>query len=280
MSEQLHWLASYPKSGNTWVRCLLQAYFTGHLDINQLHVTRNDLHYPAYQLVCAQALQKMTPGAVVYYRYAALMNMVIEAGGRPLILKTHHMRESVNGVELIPDMLTGAAIYLIRDPRDVAVSLADHMGKSLDEAIDLMSRDDYILQRQGSGLVHFVGSWSKHVRTWQRPGLTPLVVRYEDLLTDPVHELACILLHLRIERDEGRMCEAVNMADIARVQTQESASGFGERSEHQQQFFRRGTSGHWQDVLTGEQVHRIERDHGAMMRKYGYLDEDRRASGA
>jgi len=279
MRQGAVWLASYPKSGNTWLRCLLQGYLTGHVDINRLSVSKNDLDLTAYQLVCAEPVTQMEPGAMVYYRPAALMNMIAQAGDKTPMFKTHHLRERVNGIDLIPPLLTRCAVYIVRDPRDVAISMAEHVGRSLDEIIDLMNRPEYILQREGSGVVHFVGSWSKHVNTWASAPFPVHTVRYEDLLDHPVKVFGQLLADLGMNPDPDRVEEAVDLSLFGNLRDQEQAQGFTETSEHQQQFFTRGTAGHWQDILTGKQVRRIEQDHGAVMRQYGYLDEARRASG-
>src|SRR3546814_3195052 len=115
-------------------------------------------------------------------------------------------------------------------------------------------------------------SWSNHVESWTKwnhPGI--LVVRYEDLLADPLDQFGRVARHFGISTDAVRIRKAVEFSSFNQLQKLELTEGFVERSIHSERFFRAGRAGGWQDKLTAEQVARIERDHAVQMKRFGYL---------
>ena len=171
---------------------------------------------------------------------------------------------------------TIGAIYIIRDPRDIVLSFADHFGKDVDEAIGYLKREKLqMTTSEGEAVfnVHeFISTWSNHVESWtisRHPKF--LVIRYEDLKENPHKWFRKICRHMGITKDPARIDRAIGFASFKRLQKQEEMEGFKEKSLHSDVFFRKGRSGAWKDVLTPEQVARIEKDHGKMMGQFGYL---------
>jgi hypothetical protein len=119
------------------------------------------------------------------------------------------------------------------------------------------------------------GSWSEHVRSWTaRPHRSVIVVRYEDLLADPLRNFALIARHLMMSATPVQIGEAVARSSFERLRAQEEARGFKEKPDGMAWFFRSGRSGAWRERLNRRQVRRIVRDHGEQMARFGYLSED------
>jgi aryl sulfotransferase len=162
-------------------------------------------------------------------------------------------------------------IYVVRDPRDVAPSLAAHLGVTLDEAIATLNSPSAALGR-GKGkhrrqLPQALSDWSGHVRGWlEECGLPVHVVRYEDL----PGAFSGVLRFLGEAPDEERMERAIRHSRLEELQRQEAAHGFKER-QSEAAFFRQGKAGAWRRTLGPEQVRQIEAAHGAMMQRFGYL---------
>lgn len=271
--RRVHWLASYPKSGNTWARLFVQAYSDGYLDINKLNVTITDIKVSEYQNCASLPIDKFEPGAAVFFRPGALLNQAATSTKNPTIFKTHNRNEAVNGITLIPKELTKSAVYLVRDPRDMVISISKHMGKTIDESIDLINYNDYGLNREESNVVHFVGSWSNHVRSWLEDDRFPVtIVRYEDMLLNPVESFSRILTGLNLAVEEERVKNALKLCEFSRVKKQEENDGFMEKSDFQDSFFSKGTSGYWKEILTSEQEEKLISHHEDMMIEMGYLD--------
>src|SRR5690606_3830928 len=110
-----------------------------------------------------------------------------------------------HGFQIISTKAAIGAIYILRDPRDVVISAADHYGLTINQAIEMMA--DHKARGRGTpgNTVHeLMGSWSDHVRSWTRWKATPLMVlRYEDMLADAFGQLGMVARKLGITQDEA-----------------------------------------------------------------------------
>ena len=268
--RRVWWLASYPKSGNTWLRAFLSAYQTGSVDINAITHVVGDLNDYFHQVVSPTPISKLSLGEFLCIHPAAVLHLALLQRSDPVLVKTHNANTLVDRVPLLPLQITAGAIYLVRDPRDICISWAEHLGCSIDEAIDRMADDKFCITTDAN-LTHILSSWSKHVNSYTgeqdfRVGL----VRYEDLLTDPIAKFGGILRYMGIPVDADRLADAVVAAGFGSLQAQEQAHGFGEKKHQNGLFFARGTAGHWREILTEEQIARIEARHYEAMQKHGY----------
>ena len=188
-------------------------------------------------------------------------------------MKTHSYLGEDFGHPIISMKATYGAIYIIRDPRDVAVSGADHFGKTLDEMISMMATPLALAMPMPGQIVHELqSSWSNHVESWtmwNHPGI--YTVRYEDLLADPFDQFSRVARHFGISTDKARVKKAIEYSSFKQLKQMEVEQGFVERSTHSESFFRSGRSGGWQNVLSPEQVRTIEQDHAEQMKRFGYL---------
>lgn len=260
------WIASYPKSGNTWIRVVLSAYLSdARADINKLLIP-GEIDPSFYQAACTYPLTALSNSLVVSLRPAAILNLMSANAGltSPTILKSHWLYDPFIAT---PAVLTRGSVYVIRDPRDVAVSWAEHQAQSVDEAIKRMSDKTLALQANDTPLSAIVGSWSDNVKSWDGKAH---FVRYEDLLSNPYDEFLKIVNHIGIEIDEEALAQSVESSEFSKLKAQEEREGFLELWKGDK-FFGRGKAGGWKDVLTKQQQARIESDHGEMMAKFGYL---------
>lgn len=273
--KSLMWLASYPKSGNTWMRAFL-ANYVFNLDqpvpVNQLHkLGIGDADAAAHTRAARGRFNPNDPRDTV--RVRRILLDAIDSNGADLnFIKTHNQNSSAFGVDLVPRKQTRGAIHIVRDPRDMALSFASHHGMSIDETIHRLNRKDNATSGNSKNVHQFVGSWSDHVKSWTRPtGFPVLTARYEDLLADPAAVFSAVLRHIGLDIDRARLEKAIEFASFDQLKAQEQAHGFVENSEHQEAFFRSGRAGAWRDEMTRQQARQIEADHRRVMRKHGYL---------
>ena len=173
--------------------------------------------------------------------------------------------------QLINDRVSKGAIYLVRNPLDLVISYAAHLGVSIDEAIDVMDGSPNLTVEADSNVVTVMGSWSEHADSWLTNKSVPrILVRYEDLVKDPTKEFDKVLTTLGMEIDYDQLNNAVEFSSFSELARQESVSGFRERPPHAKQFFRKGVSGQWDDILQQSQVNKIVAAHGEVMTKLGY----------
>jgi hypothetical protein len=272
----IRWIASYPKSGNTWIRLFLMAYEDpGAFDLNQRSANHTqDTNADVYEQVAKAELQCLSDAEARLLRGAVLVRLSRFAqanSGGPAYLKTHSANVTVNGLAWIPPDFTNRSVYILRDPRDVAISLADHLGLTLGGAIDVMGDQQRKLDR-GFGGVHVpLMSWSMHVQSWRRDlPYDQFALRYEDLLADPGRWLQAVLNFFGLRFDRTRFNNALELTSFERLRAEEDEHGYDAKSDHQARFFRTGKVGGWRDALSAEQAARIEVDHGVVMRECGY----------
>jgi len=272
----IRWIASYPKSGNTWVRLFLMAYEDpAGFDPNQRSADQAiDTSPGFYEQAGGADIEALSGPEVLLLRGAALVRLNRQAHtntGGQVYLKSHSANVTLNGLAWIPPSYTDRTLYMLRDPRDVVVSMADHLGISIDEGLAVMA-DKLKMLGEPDALYVPLLSWSDHVESWLRDlPYDQFSLRYEDLLADPGRWFQAVLNFFGIAFDRARLNEAMELTSFDHLYAAEGVNGFDARSAHQARFFRDGKAGGWRDVLSGEQAARIEADHGEMMRQCGYL---------
>lgn len=273
------WLASYPRSGNTWTRLALRSLQGGGEDIEFEDISRfgkmstrrelidHTLEVDTGMLTEAE-IQEFRPDmhAVLYAR-----------ADPPLLVKTHDAwLRTPGGRPIFDPSFTHASIYLIRDPRDVALSWADFIDWPIDRAVRFMCNPEasigFATDQIGLQVRQTMGSWSDHVRSWvDDSGLDPLVVRYEDMHADAGAALRRMAAHLGWEAGDAAVEGAVAATGFERLADKERRHGFTEKGKRTDRFFRSGKSGGWHGTLPAEQVRIIEETHAEIMTRFGYL---------
>jgi hypothetical protein len=286
------WLASYPKSGNTWFRMML-----ANLQATDTPVDIND--FPdSGGIASARApfdnLLLIDSGLLTFDEIDCLRPRVYEAlmkdiefdetaekpDGSPVrFVKTHDAYTLTPKGEPLLAGKRGAAgaIVIVRDPRDVAPSLASHNHIDVDEAIRFMnSRNAAFCGKPGRQHNQFrqkMPGWSGHVASWLDQTDIPVhLIRYEDLQTDTAGTFGRALTFAKYPASTEQIGRAIAFADFAQLKEQENTNGFREapRPRPDGNFFRRGETGAWRQELTAAQVARIEADHAPMMQRLGY----------
>ena len=268
------WLASYPKSGNTWLRVFLHNYLTdareSH-DLNRLaDLTLAESAAPLYQKFLDKPVSQATDEEISRLRpkvQARITGTVPEN----VLVKTHNALVMHLGRPLISMAHTQGAIYVLRNPLDVAVSYADHYGLSTTEAIRALASEDTTTETTARTVYEVHSSWSRHVSSWTgRPHATLHVLRYEDMLAQPLAAFAGVIRFLRLPEDRARLRRAVELSSFERLRRLEADQGFVERPPSQKRFFRSGKAGGWRNLLTPAEADSIQAFHGPQMRRFGY----------
>lgn len=275
-ARRIVWLASYPKSGNTWARIFLANYLANPakpLTLGEtLQYSVNDSSAYLYDQAAGHRLDRDNFPLVLSLRDRVLKGVV--AGGADVyLMKTHNCRSRFYGVDLIPPGLSKAAIYIVRNPLDMIVSSARHYGVDVERACEIMSTPDRVLASNDKVMPAFLGSWSQHAKSWTSFSPYPtLVLRYEDMLNQPQDSFGKMLRHLGIPPDRDRLDKAVRFSSFDELKKQEETAGFVEKPDQAERFFASGKTDQWKSALSAGLVDRVCRDHGEMMHKYGYLE--------
>ncbi len=181
------------------------------------------------------------------------------AGTKPgtHFVKTHCQAVHYLGHHLIPPEVTAGAVYIIRNPFDLAPSFARHQSADIDTAIDRMCNPDTMMGTS-TGIRDALGRWDDHVKAWTTaPGLPRNVVRYEDMLKKPALTVKSLLQFLKVKPDSAKLARAVKATTFEAMKKQEEKHGFREKPDGMQSFFAKGQAGVWRDDLSPAQVGRI-----------------------
>jgi len=264
------WIASYPRSGNTWVRAFITAYANGgSVEINGIMQT-GDKHPAYYANIIGKPMQSWDMADQAMLKPAAMLRMLEDAGSN-LLLKTHDCNIDICGVEQIPPSLTRTAIYLVRDPRDVALSFKNHYNMpSMGTAVDQMLNDDTLTRFPDRGLFVPQGSWQKSAQSWT--GKLPyevMILRYEDLLSKPFESFSKIVRLLKMDFDAKLIKKSIEACSFDKFQKAEQSDGFQEGVG--QTFFHKGQANRWETELDEALQTRIVKACRREMKSFGYL---------
>lgn len=271
-------LASYPKSGNTWLRAFLASHLRGGQPVD-LNVDLGQI-----QNLSARALQDrhaglehadLTPHEVALLRPLTSRRI---ADQKPGFYKVHDCHLAPPGARepATPADAINRVVYIVRDPRDVAISLAHHFGWSIAASVDQMADATFRIgcssPRLNANVEQWVSSWSAHVESWlDAAGLRLLLLRYEDLLTDPLQRFTELCRFLDLDDTRPAVSRSLEASRFSVLAGQEARTGFRERYHTSTApFFREGGAGGWRSALAPELAERLAADHGRVMARLGY----------
>ena len=270
-------IASYPKSGNTWLRVLLANYFSGSdkpIDINALPSSSILSSRTEFEESIGLDSTIMTLDEIDDLRPAFCRNIAAACSELSFVKVHDAYRDSKRNGPLFPAEAAAHVLYPFRNPYSVCVSYAHHQVKDVDWAISHMAdsvatmfSDDTIFNQLNQKIL----SWSEHISSWlDQKNIPTTPIKYENLLANPKAELENILLALGMEPDERKVESAVEMSDLRLLKEQEAKSGFSEKNPASGSFFRTGTSIDWHDQMSKGQIQRLTDQHESMIKRLGY----------
>lgn len=231
------WVASYPKSGNTWTRAFLHNVTRiingerGEQDINEMsRFSTWDLNRKLYAEILG-----FEPDNVLHRREIAATRQkvhqkIAESAESLIFIKTHNSLVMDRGYSTINTAVTAGAVYIVRNPLDVAISAAHHNGRTIDQTIEQMAMKGAESKGQDTAVYEVIGSWTQHVWSWTRNQPPALhVLRYEDMLAKPVETFGNLARHLLLRTTPEQLAEAIELSSFERLQAQEIEKGFRER---------------------------------------------------
>lgn len=276
--KHLVWLASYPRSGNTWLR----AFLTNLIHPKQAPASINELirtpivsssrfleENVCFDTDCLTQSEayRLIPKAVRWHAQHC---------SNPSYHKIHDQRTN----RIVPVEHTRAIVYIVRNPLDICVSFARFQGnKDMDHAIQIISDSNRRIagetDRFPNQFPQHISSWSNHVKSWISGHKMPItIVRYEDMLNHPQSAFTQIAKTLDLPADKQSIRAALEHASFEELQRQERENGFSESPPTTDRFFHNGKPGTWLTTLTTAQINRVIEQHRDCMKQFGYLDPD------
>lgn len=282
------WLASYPKSGNTWLRAFVASLLYGGNKKEALENIKNIRSYPL-----TSNFENLVTDFKDFKRISENWinsQRVINLNKKIKFLKTHHILCKVNQSSFTNYESSIGVINIVRDPRNVITSVKHHYScKNYDEAFEFIcnekkflgkfdSKNNYERETQFPTLI---SSWNNHYNTWKNFKKNRLLIRYEDLIDKPektfdtITTFLCKLLNLKINKH--RINEAIKYSSFDKLKEDERKNGFVEapvdsKTKNKKQFFYLGPKNNWKELLPNEIKQKIEKRFEKEMRELGYLN--------
>ncbi len=279
--KRIVWLASYPKSGNTWFRVFLSNLLNKSdqpADINNLYTTPIASSRELFDEATGLSSSELTSEEIDLLR-PHVYEFISRTSSELQYQKVHDAWQiTKSGEPMFSDTITKCVIYFIRNPLDVAVSFSNHLSKSHEDIAKILADKSFAFS-SNSNRFHLqfrqrLLSWSDHIHSWvDESGLPILVVRYEDMKDNTFETFKRAVNFLGLVASDEDIRKAIRFSDIKEMQKQESQSGFSEKPTKADSFFRKGEIGSWRSELAPELVNSICKDHREMMIRFGYLDD-------
>lgn len=258
--KNIVWIASYPKSGNTWFRTMLnniESKSNEPTSINRIEKSAIASSRTMFDQLSGLSSSDLSLDEIENYRPLVYKQLSADSEEN-IYLKVHDAwSRNKAGIPLFPEEHTKGVIYIIRHPLDVAVSLSHHNTEKVEESMRKMNDPSYGLclgeKRLFNQLPQKMLSWSDHVRSWVTDsGLRVHVMRYEDMIDNPFETFAESLDFLNIKFTEEKLKIAIKNSDFQTLKNQEKVEGFVEKPIKASSFFRKGRKNDWVNHIKKE----------------------------
>ena len=275
------WLASYPKSGNTWMRALLANVLAAParpVSMNALPfgVAPDSARFGELAGVAMEDLTRDEVGNLIpaFFRLNRRLRIAEQRmDARSHLYRKVHCAYVLNraGQPLFPESVTAGAVCIVRNPLDVAVSWTFHAGEG-DFAKSVVRLNNVRTTLGAPGRRLRLLDWSGNVGSWCAAPFPVLVVRYEDLIADTAAQLRRVARFLRLDDvSDARLRHAVSRSAFANLREREKREGFPEKpSVNAGFFFREGRAGGWRRHLPAAEARKLVRRHRSTMAALGY----------
>ena len=271
------WIASYPKSGNTWVRSFLTSYLFNTNEKFNLRLLDKIDQFPRLKnfVDINEDPQNLLDISKLWITAQNRINL----SNKITFLKTHHAICTIQNNPFTDRDNTLGAIYIVRDPRDVAISYSSHRDSSYKEIIEGMISEKMqtvLVDDKKERALALIGNWSENYNSWKNFNLKKkIIVRYEDLVNKPFENFLKIIEFLNSLYDfkinKDKIHECIKETSFSNLQSLEKKYGFKERISKKELFFRNGKTNQWRQKLDKEDVMKIENAFKNEMKELGYI---------
>ena len=275
------WLASYPKSGNTLLRSLLGTYFfspNGEFDFKYIYKIEQ---FPAYKFFKNINIDT-TNHNDIFKNYIKAQDFINQNYKGINFLKTHAAFVKIQDCNFTDLKNTLGAIYIVRDPRNVAISFAYHYSQEIDNSVNDMLYEKANLVAN-THLPHtFISSWGRNYNSWKQLGKRVLIIKYEDLVEKKKETLIKILNFFKnlgiknLNVEDTKINNLIKETDFIKMKNLEKKTTFKEsvidkHTGKKKPFFNLGPNNDWKKILSNKNKEKIESKFFSEMKELGYL---------
>tara|TARA_Y100001958_G_C21185795_1_gene514901 strand:- start:335 stop:1174 length:840 start_codon:yes stop_codon:yes gene_type:complete len=276
------WLASYPKSGNTWLRSIICSILYSENGLFQFELLKKIKQFPSQDAFKDFTSEFNNINEIK--KFWILAQEKINLNNEINFLKTHHINCKIDNYSFSNKSNTLATIYIVRDPRNLVNSISNHFSKSIEDSKNFLFTKKMLGTKEISfddnDIYTLLGSWNDHYNYWTSKTENLLVLRYEDLVQNIGEEFDKITFFLKkyvtFEIDDLKKKNIINSTSFNNLQTMEEKgffkeSVFDKEKFKKKQFFYKGPQNNWQNNLDDNIRKEIEEKFYKEMKKLNYI---------
>ena len=291
MNKQIFWITSFPKSGNTLIRSLLASLFftdDGIVDLNLLQnipYIEDTSNLEFIKKINAEDYNNLhNPKILSNYWEKMQSKQNLNLKEDFIFMKTHHALVKILDNSFTTGENTRGVIYVVRDPRDIVLSMSNHYKITVDESIDKLLDENFCLGWQDTDNLYknkqkplsLVSSWDKHFLSWNKYvfDCPKLLIKFEELVYDKKNTIKKIIdffvknYNFKFSHLNKKIENMITYSDFNHLKKTEQKDGFDEAVNNN--FFNKGTKGQWLDKLSDKQIYRIEKKYYNLLKQLNY----------
>lgn len=277
------WLASYPKSGNTWVRSIISSLLYSNDGNFNFELIKKISQFPEKKYF-KHVIDDFSNFNKIKENWIPTQD-TINLDNEIKILKTHNGKYTVGTDSFTNNQNTLGTIYVVRDPRTLVSSISNHYTLSLDGATDFLMSPQIIgntkrWEEKETGMQCLLGKWNDHYHSWTRNKTNLLLIKYEDLIQNPLGELKRIInfleKYLTVETNDNKNKKILETTSFDNLKEMEKKGLFKEnvlnkKNDSKVNFFHLGPTNNWKDNLNKDIKSKIEKKFYQEMMELKYL---------
>jgi len=277
------WIASYPKSGNTWLRSIISALVYSKDGIFTFDKLSKIDQFPEKKFF-KDLVKNFRDFDEIKKNWIAAQDK-INLDEKIKFFKTHQGNFKIGNDHFTNNQNTQAVIYIVRDPRNLVTSISNHYSLSLNEACKFLTSPELMgngksWEEKKDGIFNFLGKWNEHYKSWTNNTKNLLLLRYEDLINEPKKELEKIIFflnkYINFVTNDIKIDNILESTNFKNLKKMEQEGSFTENVIKKEtgsnvNFFNLGPKNIWQNSLDKKIIKKIEDDFKDEMKEIGYL---------
>ena len=277
------WVASYPKSGNTWVRSIISSLIYTKDGIFDFPSIKKIDQYPQRRFLEYFTQDYNNIHEIKKHWISSQERINLDT--KIKFFKTHHLNCKVDNYPFTNKECSRATIYIVRDPRNLIDSISNHFSKSIEESKKFLLTSKILspgkeIELRGGNVITYLGSWKEHYKFWTKDNENLLIIRYEDLVENINHEIDRIVAFLKnfvdfeiSDTKKGNIIKSTSFEALKKIEENGkfTENVFVSGSNEKVKFFNKGPNNNWQNTLPKNIKIELENELKNELTELGYL---------